>query len=195
MHRATKFERNRQLARKLWNHVSPIALQALSELTTKHSLSVAAGDLLLLEERWYVTHTGYWVWPTGSDALGSRYSLYQSFAISPLRDGRSVRRFTRLELAAALSVMGMPTLPTFRPSCMASKCVWLRPAPLTEHYAKLTASASARSRKSVPVQDQNNLITNQTGFPRNLPTGTTAVQRSAIVCARSSASTSSIPTW
>src|SRR5438067_10018462 len=58
MHRATKFERNRQLARKLWNHVSPIALQALSELTTKHSLSVAAGDLLLLEERWYVTHTG-----------------------------------------------------------------------------------------------------------------------------------------
>ena len=30
---------------------------------------------------------------------------------------------------------------------------------------------------------------------RNLPTGTTAVQRSAIVCARSSASTSSIPTW
>ncbi len=58
MHRGTKFERNRQLARKLWNHISPIALQALSELTTKHSLSVAAGDLLLLEERWYVTHTG-----------------------------------------------------------------------------------------------------------------------------------------
>src|SRR5438034_8897964 len=58
MHRGTKFERNRQLARKLWNHISPIALQALSELTTKTSPSVPAGALLLLAERWYVTHTG-----------------------------------------------------------------------------------------------------------------------------------------
>src|SRR5207237_6662853 len=39
-------------------HITATALQALSEPTTKHSLSVAAGDLLLLEERWYVTHTG-----------------------------------------------------------------------------------------------------------------------------------------
>src|SRR5436309_14878188 len=116
MPRGTKFERNRQLARKLWNHISPIALQALSELTTKHSLSVAAGDLLLLEERWYVTHTGL-LGLAHRKRCSSRYSLYQSFAISPLRDGRSVRRFTRVELAAALSVMGTPTLPTFRPSC------------------------------------------------------------------------------
>jgi len=41
---------------------------------------------------------------------------------------------------------------------------------------------------------QNNLITDQTGFPRNLPTGTTAVQRSAIDSAKSFASTNSIPT-
>jgi hypothetical protein len=33
-------------------------LDALKELTTEHRLSLRSGDLLLLEGRWYVTHTG-----------------------------------------------------------------------------------------------------------------------------------------
>jgi hypothetical protein len=33
-------------------------LQALKELTTDHRLSVRSGDLLLLDGRWYVTHSG-----------------------------------------------------------------------------------------------------------------------------------------
>jgi len=34
------------------------ALQTLKELTTRFSLSVAFGDLLFLNQRWYVTHAG-----------------------------------------------------------------------------------------------------------------------------------------
>ena len=52
------FESNRRLARQLWHSISPVASSTLRTLTSEHQLSVASGDLLLLEGRWYVTHTG-----------------------------------------------------------------------------------------------------------------------------------------
>jgi len=50
--------RNAYLARSLWGVLSVSALEQLKELTGKHRLSVAAGDLQLLDGRWYVTHAG-----------------------------------------------------------------------------------------------------------------------------------------
>ena len=52
------FKSNRRLAKRLWNSISPLASSALKTLTSEHQLSVASGDLLLLDGRWYVTHTG-----------------------------------------------------------------------------------------------------------------------------------------
>jgi hypothetical protein len=52
------FKSNRRLAKRLWNSISPLASSALKTLTSEHEFSVAAGDLLLLDGRWYVTHTG-----------------------------------------------------------------------------------------------------------------------------------------
>lgn len=51
-------KQNRRNARRLWGSISPTAIQALTQLTEKYSLSVCAGDLLLLEGWWYVTHSG-----------------------------------------------------------------------------------------------------------------------------------------
>jgi len=45
-------------ARLGWGSLPKDTLQALEELTAEHCLSVRSGDLLLLEGRWYVTHTG-----------------------------------------------------------------------------------------------------------------------------------------
>jgi hypothetical protein len=42
----------------LWGHISPSALHGLKELTSEYMLSIASGDLLLLDGRWYVTHSG-----------------------------------------------------------------------------------------------------------------------------------------
>jgi len=56
--RAVTFQYNKRLARKLWGYISPIALRCLEELTSDYSLSIAAGDVLLLDGRWYVTHNG-----------------------------------------------------------------------------------------------------------------------------------------
>jgi hypothetical protein len=52
------FRSNARLARQLWGEPSRIALRSLRELTARYSLSIAAGDLQLLDGRWYVTHTG-----------------------------------------------------------------------------------------------------------------------------------------
>jgi hypothetical protein len=52
------FRTNALLARKTWGEISTLAMRGLKELTTKYSLSVAAGDLQLLNGNWYVTHAG-----------------------------------------------------------------------------------------------------------------------------------------
>ncbi len=49
---------NVKLARSLWGVLSSGAVKHLKELTKQHGLSVAAGDLQFLEDRWYVTHAG-----------------------------------------------------------------------------------------------------------------------------------------
>ncbi len=56
--KVVSFQSNALLARQLWGEPSRFALRSLRELTDRYSLSVAAGDLQLLDGRWYVTHSG-----------------------------------------------------------------------------------------------------------------------------------------
>ena len=56
--RVVTFRSNVKLARLLWGQPSQIALRNLRSLTNEHCLSVGAGDLQLLNGKWYVTHSG-----------------------------------------------------------------------------------------------------------------------------------------
>ena len=56
--RLVTFQSNRRIAWQLWGQISPTALRGLKELTSEYLLSIASGDLLLLDGRWYVTHSG-----------------------------------------------------------------------------------------------------------------------------------------
>jgi hypothetical protein len=58
MKKTVTFQCNRRIARQLWGHISPMLLQGLKELTSEYRLSIASGDLILLDGRWYVTHNG-----------------------------------------------------------------------------------------------------------------------------------------
>jgi hypothetical protein len=58
MPRRTAVETSIHMARKIWNNLSREALTRLREIATQHDLSVAAGDLIYLNNGWYVTHTG-----------------------------------------------------------------------------------------------------------------------------------------
>jgi hypothetical protein len=55
----TQFMNNLRSARRLWpNQLHTIHIKSLEIFSMRHFLSVPAGDLLFLEGRWYVTHTG-----------------------------------------------------------------------------------------------------------------------------------------
>ena len=47
-----------RMARKIWNNLSREALTRLREIATQYDFSVGAGDLIYLNNGWYVTHIG-----------------------------------------------------------------------------------------------------------------------------------------
>jgi hypothetical protein len=49
---------NLRLARSKWGDVDRLAVERLKTLSNELQLSIASGDLLLLDAHWYVTHTG-----------------------------------------------------------------------------------------------------------------------------------------
>src|SRR5713101_2453082 len=52
------FKSNARRARAAWGALPKYALETLRKLSETHSLEVAAGELLFLDNRWYVTNAG-----------------------------------------------------------------------------------------------------------------------------------------
>jgi hypothetical protein len=51
-------KRNLELAAKFWGNLSDTTSETLTGLTKRYALVVSAGDLILLDGKWYVTHSG-----------------------------------------------------------------------------------------------------------------------------------------
>jgi hypothetical protein len=49
---------NVRVAKRIWGRLPAGAIDCLRELTHEHNLSVAAGEILLIDGRWYITHAG-----------------------------------------------------------------------------------------------------------------------------------------
>jgi hypothetical protein len=47
-----------EIAKQIWSDLSGLQIQQLKMLLHIHKLSVAAGDLIFLDRKWYVTHSG-----------------------------------------------------------------------------------------------------------------------------------------
>jgi hypothetical protein len=58
MPRKIAVETSIRMARRIWNNISREALIRLREIATQYDFSVGAGDLIYLNNGWYVTHTG-----------------------------------------------------------------------------------------------------------------------------------------
>ena len=56
--KSATFRANLKQATAVWGEIPRTASRSLKELTQKFVLSVANGDLQLLDSRWYVTHSG-----------------------------------------------------------------------------------------------------------------------------------------
>jgi len=52
------YQSNAAMAEALWGKMSQAALDVLEDFTKRHSLRVAFGELLYLDGKWYVTHSG-----------------------------------------------------------------------------------------------------------------------------------------
>jgi hypothetical protein len=49
---------NVRAAKQIWGEMAPTCVDTLKTLTANYCLSVAAGELLLIDGRWYITHAG-----------------------------------------------------------------------------------------------------------------------------------------
>jgi hypothetical protein len=58
MQRNTAVKTSIRMARRIWTNLSREALIRLREIATQNDFSVSAGDLIYLNNGWYVTHTG-----------------------------------------------------------------------------------------------------------------------------------------
>jgi hypothetical protein len=54
----TMVRSNVRLAKHFWGRLSPTSIDCLRKLTHDYGLSVAYGEILLIEGRWYITHAG-----------------------------------------------------------------------------------------------------------------------------------------
>jgi hypothetical protein len=77
---AISFRSNAKLARQLWGDPSRVALRTLRDLTARYSLSVVAGDLQLLDGKWYVTHSGLLQLASRRNCRGIRTMLQDKFS-------------------------------------------------------------------------------------------------------------------
>ena len=58
MRKNRRFQRDLRLANQIWGNLKKPLLDSLLCLLKRHSLSVAAGDLLLINGKWYVSNSG-----------------------------------------------------------------------------------------------------------------------------------------
>jgi hypothetical protein len=74
------FRQNARRARAAWGELSKNKLEQLKDLTNRYALSVVAGDLQMLDGRWYVTHAGLLRIAERARCSGIRTSLQRPFS-------------------------------------------------------------------------------------------------------------------
>jgi hypothetical protein len=74
---------NTKHAAAVWGEVSKVTLLGLKELVTRHALSIAGGDLQLLNGSWYVTHSGLLRIATRSRCISITTLIDKAFSDPP----------------------------------------------------------------------------------------------------------------
>ena len=105
---------NIRYARKNWE-VSGEQVVVLKTLTEQLRLSVALGDLRLLDSKWYVTHSGLMRLARRNHCAGIQVSAIREFCDMDGITGLLRPPFTRLRYRGALWATAMPIRPTRLP--------------------------------------------------------------------------------
>jgi hypothetical protein len=77
------FRLNKRLAEYIWGRLSPVLSASLQGLTATYGLSVGRGDILCLDGRWYVTHSGLLRLSARRSCSGIHVELVSDFCDPP----------------------------------------------------------------------------------------------------------------
>ncbi len=183
------------LARAIWGPLSEAAENALKQLLNRHSLSVASGDLLYLERRWYVTHSGLLRLSRRKRCVGIQVSPVRAFCDPALTRWTFKATVYRSSNCRGFVGYGDADPSNVSPLVHGAEMRVAETRAVNRALRKAYGSASARSRRSGRARTHPSRLQNRRRCPHKLPTGTTAIGRYAIDSARSFASISSIQTW
>src|SRR5712692_3047201 len=179
MRLAKSIRQDVRLAKSKWCDLNKPSLDSLVGALRRHRLSLAGGDLLLIDGRWYVTHSGLLRIAVRKHCQGMRVQAVKEFCDSACSRYAFRATVYTSPTCKGFVDMAMRTHQMSLRWSMAPRCERRRPVRLTGPCARPTASASARSRKSDPVPNSMNHRGTRKRSPYNLPTGTTAAPESA----------------
>ena len=178
MRRLDLHRRNVKLARARWGlNPGHVALEILKMYSNQFRFSLSMGDLLFLDQNWYVTHVGL--------IRLSRRRRCCGIEVHPVAElcDASQRRYafsaTVYTTRDSIGFVGYGDADPSNVSAlfMAPKCASPRHAPSIALCARPMESASARSRKSVPSPGRF-FGQSRRRFHRNLSMG---IQRLAVL--------------
>lgn len=163
-------------------------------LAKRHRFSVESGDLLWLDGHWYVTHSGLIRLARRCHCAGIHVEPVAQF--SDPATSRWAFKATVYKSRACRGFVGYGDADpsNVSPVVHGAEMRVAETVQLTGRYARPTVSASARSRKSVPLQSSI-LTANRRCGRHNLQTEIMAVRRFEIGYASSFASTSLTQHW
>ncbi len=149
---AARVRENLRFAHRVISPTLPIRLaDSLKTLSHDFDFSLRRGDLQILNNSWYVTHTGLFGWRVARGAAVSMSRPSIRCVIPRPVVSSSRRRCIRPKIPPDSSATAMPTLPTFLCWSAAPRCGSPRPEPSIALCVRLMASESARSRRSDPI--------------------------------------------
>ena len=147
---------NLRSARSRWPHAMTLnSVQFLRTTTRLFRFSVSNGDLLLLDQGWYVTHSGLLGLARRSGCRGIRAEPVEQLCDSAVRRFAFKATVYKSQTCKGFVGYGDADRRMSPLWSMAPRCGLLKPERSTARSARPTASASARSRKSAPLSSHD----------------------------------------
>ena len=193
MKRASRaFQINKRLAEHSWGRLSSRLVTSLRSLTSDYSISVGRGDIICLDEHWYITHSGLLRLASRRRCVGIEVEMVRDFC-----DPTGARWAFRATAFPSDKSAGFVGYGDADPTNVSSL---VRGAEMRDGRDPSRQSRPAqglRHRHLLSRGDWNESESGQRSVLRKarMGTGIALAPRSATVCARSSASTSSTPNW
>jgi len=107
---------NQSLAKRTWGaELKGTRLNTLIALSAQYGFSIALGDLILLNGKWYVTHAGLLRLACRTRCAGIRVQQVSEFCDVP--DRHWVFKATVFKSPGSYGFVGYPTQPPFHLAC------------------------------------------------------------------------------